>query len=557
MIDLKECKTKDKVIKDFFIWLFDKKDIDLHSEIDLSLATDYYDSNIYYPDEFNQFFQTEAMQRLGKISQLGSSISKNPNSYHNRLEHSKGTYNRKLEELIVQLQDEDYKKYIEDNNLKIYLIAELIKAAGHDIGHLPLSHIIETKVIGKREFHEDIGKRILLENPEIQKVLKDINPDLPLALQEVLENDILNFQAHDESNYDVDRFDYLIRDALYLGKHLSFDYQHYKILYAKTDSQGNILKNSNGSIILTDDSDESKKMIDVYENQSLKSIEAFLEERVQAYKNIYWAEETQTRDSAISLFLNQLLESNYQEAMDLQLFIQDIKSHSVKDINLDEYLKWNDLEFYKSCMEVAQNSRDENLKHLASLIIPPLDGLMNFTFSSLDLKNKPNKNYSQNEIEFLKTIKRLIMNNDTLSKNLKNKDFFSANSIYTNDSNTIDYLRNKWGNLINYSSSTVYGYKTTEPIYLYDSQGNVFTLHEHPEKSCDWQERQENMQVAFVLFPELKLKGIDEETLQSILYDFQTTSQNPAINSLNYNQVNMSLTKTENSIEDYFNMLEL
>lgn len=165
MIDLKECKTKDKVIKDFFIWLFDKKDIDLHSEIDLSLATDYYDSNIYYPDEFNQFFQTEAMQRLGKISQLGSSISKNPNSYHNRLEHSKGTYNRKLEELIVQLQDEDYKKYIEDNNLKIYLIAELIKAAGHDIGHLPLSHIIETKVIGKREFHEDIGKRILLENP--------------------------------------------------------------------------------------------------------------------------------------------------------------------------------------------------------------------------------------------------------------------------------------------------------------------------------------------------------------------------------------------------------
>ena len=87
------------------------------------------------------------MKRLGRINQLGLAISENNNFYHNRLEHSKGTYNRKLEELIYLTSDNSYKEYIEKNNLKLYLLAELIKEAGHDIGHLPLSHIMEIKIM--------------------------------------------------------------------------------------------------------------------------------------------------------------------------------------------------------------------------------------------------------------------------------------------------------------------------------------------------------------------------------------------------------------------------
>ena len=50
-----------------------------------------------------------------------------PNTYHNRLEHSKGVYNRKVEEFIYNFQQPEWKNFIESNDLKLTLIAELIK----------------------------------------------------------------------------------------------------------------------------------------------------------------------------------------------------------------------------------------------------------------------------------------------------------------------------------------------------------------------------------------------------------------------------------------------
>lgn len=165
---LENRRDKKQITEDFFKWVLDKDNVELFEEVDLSLTHQYYDPNIYYPKEIADLFNTNAMQRLGRISQLGLMVSKNENCYHNRLEHSKGTYNRKLEELIYLVSDEKYKKFIEENDLKLYLVAELIKEAAHDIGHLPLSHIMELKVIGRRDFHEDIGKRILLEDEQIR-----------------------------------------------------------------------------------------------------------------------------------------------------------------------------------------------------------------------------------------------------------------------------------------------------------------------------------------------------------------------------------------------------
>ncbi len=172
MENLSNLENKKEIVEKFFSWLLDREEIELIEEIDLSLVSEYYDPNIYYTKEIWDFFNTYAMQRLGRVSQLGLMVSENKNCYHNRLDHSKGTYNRKLEELIYLTSDRSYREYIEQNNLKLYLIAELIKEAGHDIGHLPLSHIMEIQVIKRRDFHEDIGKRILLEDKQIRRNFK-------------------------------------------------------------------------------------------------------------------------------------------------------------------------------------------------------------------------------------------------------------------------------------------------------------------------------------------------------------------------------------------------
>ena len=94
---LDDLSSKEQVFYDFFVWLFDDKritdkNIDLEKEIDISLAPFYNDPNIYFPKQIKSFFETSAMQRLGRISQVDLSIDLYFNLYHNRLEHSKGVY---------------------------------------------------------------------------------------------------------------------------------------------------------------------------------------------------------------------------------------------------------------------------------------------------------------------------------------------------------------------------------------------------------------------------------------------------------------------------------
>lgn len=43
MIDLCNSKTRKEEINEFFKWLLNKNDVELQSEVDLSLVTDYYD----------------------------------------------------------------------------------------------------------------------------------------------------------------------------------------------------------------------------------------------------------------------------------------------------------------------------------------------------------------------------------------------------------------------------------------------------------------------------------------------------------------------------------
>ena len=112
MINLEYIDTKENLIQDFYRWLFDDnnvfdKSVILEKEVDISLAPYYTDPYIYYPKQIANFFNTKAMQRLGRVSQLALANDIYPNIYHNRLEHSKGVYNRKLEEFLYHFQDFD------------------------------------------------------------------------------------------------------------------------------------------------------------------------------------------------------------------------------------------------------------------------------------------------------------------------------------------------------------------------------------------------------------------------------------------------------------------
>lgn len=492
-MQLENLESKESIIYTFFKWLFDdarilEKQVVLEKEFDLSLAPYYIDAHIYYPDCIARLLDTTPFKRLGRISQLSLAIDTFPNAYHSRLEHSKGTYYRKLEEFIYNFQDESWREKIEKNNQKLYILADLIKMLGHDLGHPVLSHAMEQEILSSRGAHEIIGQRIMTENVEIQNILKSISPDLPYVLEELFKKKVLNFSEHDESNYDVDRIDYLSRDNFYFGTPIHIPFQKYETV--KTESG----------------------TIDVYPYSSLTHIENFLEMREQNYKNAYFALGTQLQESTLSFFLKSFLSSESEHGKDLKKFLLSLMNHNLQDINLTEFLSWDDIRFYYNILDIAQNHENENIRALATMTIPILDSFLNLIYSHLNLKNV--KEYSHEDKAFLIKLKSALKGNSDFSVNLRNNNYTNNNILISTSKNP----KTKVESL----DIQIYAYKKENPIYVRDINGVIYELSEHPNKKCKWDERTRLIHVEYVVIPYSKYTG----NADNIVYnDFKTLAE--------------------------------
>ena len=145
---------------------------------------------------------TPAVQRLRHVKQLGTVTLVYPSANHTRFEHSLGVY------------------YLADEVLSHLGIggqqAERVRAAAllHDVGHSPYSHNVEDVI--HREtglYHDDVDE--LLGTGEVARVLTEhgLNPDRVADL--VSGGGELGQLVSGE--LDVDRMDYLVRDAHHTG----------------------------------------------------------------------------------------------------------------------------------------------------------------------------------------------------------------------------------------------------------------------------------------------------------------------------------------------------
>jgi HD superfamily phosphohydrolase len=145
---------------------------------------------------------TPPVQRLRRIKQLGTAELVYPSANHTRFEHSLGVYHlarRALSHLGIGGKQ-----------------AERVRAAAmlHDIGHSPFSHNLEALVARRTgRMHDEIGD--LLDSGEVARVLTlhDIDPGRVAGL--VAGGGELGQLVSGE--LDVDRMDYLVRDAHHTG----------------------------------------------------------------------------------------------------------------------------------------------------------------------------------------------------------------------------------------------------------------------------------------------------------------------------------------------------
>ena len=178
-------------------------------------------------------------QRLRRIHQLGFSNLVYPGAHHTRFEHSIGTaYLSKLFLSNMENNSDDLDGVISSETILESQIASLY----HDVGHLPYSHVTETLLFGNQEI-VDIEKSQNLENVSpheilssefvkgdyISKAIERINTELGSKLntasisglilgkppEKDKQNRFLGELLH--GAVDVDRIDYLARDAKYTG----------------------------------------------------------------------------------------------------------------------------------------------------------------------------------------------------------------------------------------------------------------------------------------------------------------------------------------------------
>ncbi|HMK47951.1 MAG TPA: HD domain-containing protein [Methanocella sp.] len=271
-----------------------------------------------------KLLDTKVVQRLRNVKQLGWTNLVYPGANHTRYEHSIGTYYL-AGRLTAGLTGEE-RREIE--------IAALL----HDIGHGPYSHDCE-EVIEKyaRRTHTEI--KFLLDSPEIAGIIEaqGIKPSVIAAhIQgESRIGQIIN------GTLDVDRMDYLIRDAYYTG-----------VSYGIVDVE-HLLRNLGFH----------DNMLVLY-HRGLKSAEALLMSRFLMYPSVY---NHHVGRIAGAMYVNALevaIDSGRLDPFELQLM--DDYEINVRTRNMTGYpgeilRRLNRRELFKRALYVGFDSVDRTI----------------------------------------------------------------------------------------------------------------------------------------------------------------------------------------------------
>lgn len=174
-----------------------------------------------------------AFQRLRGIKQLGLANLVFPGADYSRFSHSLGVCHIAGRILSSLVQNNHVStSELNEHEIQKYRLAALL----HDVGHYPFSHAMEDALkehfadeklqgegaanVGSDDYyrHEQVGKQILLNDQDINRILKKQNfdPETDIA-SVILREKPPQFSNLVSSDMDADRIDYLLRTAHHTG----------------------------------------------------------------------------------------------------------------------------------------------------------------------------------------------------------------------------------------------------------------------------------------------------------------------------------------------------
>ena len=182
------------------------------------------------------FIDTPEFQRLRRVKQLGMTEYAFHTGTHSRFEHCIGVMHLGgvFFDNLIRNSAPEYKKFADYK--KLIQIAGLL----HDLGHGPKSHLFEEalKIKGIKFCHENQSIRLVKKINSRLNILTD--EELSIVEAMILGKKLDGYPpflfeiiANKDSGLDVDKFDYLKRDAMHTGKSQMTD--DYIIKHCKID----------------------------------------------------------------------------------------------------------------------------------------------------------------------------------------------------------------------------------------------------------------------------------------------------------------------------------
>ncbi len=169
-------------------------------------------------DIVSALLEAAEVQRLRRIRQLGLAALAYPGADHTRFSHAIGAafVMTRFIRRMRQVHDElPFWQRVTTERARDALAAALL----HDVGHGPFSHLFE-EALPDGPRHETWTSRIILDSEtDVNRILSRYDATLPQRVAELVHGrHELTFLARAVSGtFDVDRCDYLLRDAYFTG----------------------------------------------------------------------------------------------------------------------------------------------------------------------------------------------------------------------------------------------------------------------------------------------------------------------------------------------------
>ncbi|GIL78863.1 hypothetical protein Vretimale_147 [Volvox reticuliferus] len=181
---------------------------------------------------------TPQVQRLGHLRQLGGAFHVFLSADHKRLVHSLGV-SHLCTEMLWGLWDRQKRELdLEARDIRNVALAGLC----HDLGHGPLSHAFEKEFLKRRGHqgwtHEDMSIKMLeymLEDNNIEGIDKSDARFIESLIKGVKPSErpkwecgkrfLFDIVSNDQNGIDMDRADYMQRDALQCGQRIGCSFQ--------------------------------------------------------------------------------------------------------------------------------------------------------------------------------------------------------------------------------------------------------------------------------------------------------------------------------------------